>query len=220
MLEFQKLLIILYLLKLELFLLNILQIINIHINLIDSCIFHLTQNALFIIILLKILKIIIILKWLLEVRILLTVAARILKFVHVLEIIWNLLLLLLHFLIHEFFISLKLLKLKLLIWLLFIMRVKHAWFLKLFKLLEVLVHIFLLRIRLINFKKGGIQHVLLHIPVSFCLIPELVLVMEILLIFIHVSNILKLMGINSWIDFLLCEWLKILIELIHGNILP
>ena len=220
MLEFQKLLIILYLLKLELFLLNILQIINIHINLIDSCIFHLTQNALFIIILLKILKIIIILKWLLEVRILLTVAARILKFIHVLEIIWNLLLLLLHFLIHEFFISLKLLKLKLLIWLLFIMRVKHAWFLKLFKLLEVLVHIFLLRIRLINFKKGGIQHVLLHIPVSFCLIPELVLVVKILLIFIHVSNVLKLIGINSWIDFLLCEWLKILIELIHGNILP
>jgi hypothetical protein len=77
------------------------------------------------------------------------------------------------------------------------MRVKHAWFFKLFKLLEVFLHIFLLRIRLINFKKGGIQHVLLHIPVPFCLIPELVLVMLILLIFIHVSNVLKLMGINS-----------------------
>ena len=169
MLKFQKFLIFLYLLKLELFLLNILQIINIHINLIDSCMFHLAQNALLIILLLKILKIIIILKRLLRVRILLAAAARILKFTHVLKIEWALLLL--HFKIHEFFISLILLKLKLLVGLLFIMRVKHVRLFKLLVLLEILVHIFFLRIRLIIFKKRSIQHVSLHIPISFVLIP-------------------------------------------------
>ena len=112
LLKFHKFLIILHLFQLELFMLNVFQIIYIHIYLINSRIFHLTQNILLTVKLLLILNVLIIINirkiWL-KIGLALAVTARIRKSIHILKVKWILLLLV--FLGCELFINLKLVKL-------------------------------------------------------------------------------------------------------------
>jgi hypothetical protein len=219
LLKFQKFLIILNLLKLELFLLNVFQIIHIHIYLIYRSTFHLTQNILLVVELWVILSILIIIqiwKALLKIGLTLAVTAGIRKSIHILKV--KRILLLLAFLVTKLFINLELVKLlilKMLLIRLFIGRTEYSSVFKLllllvvFKLTTILLFI---RFWLIIFvKTWSFNHPILNILIIFY--PKFILL--ILKHFILLIDASLTLLILRQIIFLVWKWLNVLIELIH-----
>jgi hypothetical protein len=219
LLKFQKFLIILNLLKLELFLLNVFQIIHIHIYLIYRSTSHLTQNILLVVDLLVILSVLIIIqiwKALLKTGLTLAVTAGIRESIHILKV--KRILLLLAFLVTKLFINLELVKLlilKMLLIRLFIGRTEYSSVFKLllllvvFKLTTILLFI---RFWLIIFvKTWSFNHPILNILIIFY--PKFILL--ILKHFILLIDASLTLLILRQIIFLVWKWLNVLIELIH-----
>ena len=219
LLKFQKFLIILNLLKLELFLLNVFQIIHIHIYLIYRSTFHLTQNILLVVELLVILSVLIIIqicKALLKIGLTLAVTAGIRESIHILKV--KRILLLLAFLVTKLLVNLELVKLLILKMLLIRLFIGSAEYFRVFKLL-LLLEVFklptiLLFIRfwlIIFVKTWSFNHPILNILIIFY--PKFILL--ILKHFILLIDASLTLLILRHIIFLMWKWLNVLIELIH-----
>jgi hypothetical protein len=219
LLKFQKFLIILNLLKLELFLLNVFQIIHIHIYLIYRSTSHLTQNILLVVDLLVILSVLIIIqiwKALLKTGLTLAVTAGIRESIHILKV--KRILLLLAFLVTKLFINLELVKLLILKMLLIRLFIGRAEYSSVFKLLLLLVVfklptiLLFIRFWLIIFvKTWSFNHPILNILIIFY--PKFILL--ILKHFILLIDASLTLLILRQIIFLVWKWLNVLIELIH-----